>query len=64
MGGGGERSDFFEKCSLLVDRLGRTGECYIEIEQKGGALLPLKSCFVQSFIKDALLLSVTVLVYN
>ena len=27
---------FIEKCSFLVDRLGRTSECYIEVEQKGG----------------------------
>ena len=27
---------FIGKCSLLVDRLGRTSECYIEVEQKGG----------------------------
>ena len=26
---------FIEKCSLLVDRLGRTSECYIGVEQKG-----------------------------
>ena len=25
-----------EKCSLLVDSLRRTSECYIEVEQKGG----------------------------
>ena len=25
-----------EKCSLLVDRPGRTSECYIDVEQKGG----------------------------
>ena len=25
---------FIENCSLLVDRLGRTSECYIEVEQK------------------------------
>ena len=28
--------NFLEKCSLPVDRLGRTSECYIEVEQKGG----------------------------
>ena len=28
---------FLEKCSLLVDRLGRTSECCIELEQKRGA---------------------------
>ena len=28
--------NFLEKCSLLVDRLGRTSECYIEVERKGG----------------------------
>ena len=30
-----------EKCSLLGERLGRTSECYIEVEQKrgGGGLL-------------------------
>ena len=28
--------NFLEKCSLLVDRLGRTSECYIEVEEKGG----------------------------
>ena len=27
---------FLEKCSLLVDRLGRTSECYIEVQQKRG----------------------------
>ena len=27
---------FIEKCSFLVDRLGRTSEFYIEVEQKGG----------------------------
>ena len=27
---------FIEKYSLLVDRLGRTSQCYIEVEQKGG----------------------------
>ena len=26
---------FIEKCLLLVDGLGRTGKCYIEVEQKG-----------------------------
>ena len=25
---------FIENCSLLVDRLGRISECYIEVEQK------------------------------
>ena len=36
-GGGGRQSDCFsEKCSLLVDSLRRTSECYIEVEQKGG----------------------------
>ena len=32
---------FIEKYSLLVDRLGRTSECYIEVEQKvgGGGVL-------------------------
>ena len=40
-GGGGGLSDFFlEKCSLLVDRLGCTSECYIEIEQKKGDCPP------------------------
>ena len=42
------RSDFFlekfkklEKCSLLVDKLGHTSECYIEVQQKwGGGLGP------------------------
>ena len=33
-GGGGARCLFFEKCSLLVDRMGHTIECYIEVEQK------------------------------
>ena len=27
---------FIEKRSLLVDRLGGTSDCYIEVEQKGG----------------------------
>ena len=27
---------FIEKCSLLVDRLGHTSECYIEVQQKRG----------------------------
>ena len=27
---------FIEKCSLHEDRLGRTSECFIEVEQKGG----------------------------
>ena len=27
---------FIEKCSFLVDRLGRTSEFYIEVEQKVG----------------------------
>ena len=41
--GGGGRSDFFflEKCSLLVNRLGRTSECYIEVQQKRGMPSPL-----------------------
>ena len=36
LGGGGGRSDFLVKCSLLVDRLGHTSECYIEVQQKRG----------------------------
>ena len=32
---------FIEKCSLLVDRLGRTSECIFEVEQKGGCPGPL-----------------------
>ena len=39
-GGGGGKVIFLEKCSLLVDRLGCTSECYIEVEQKGGAWPP------------------------
>ena len=36
-GGGGQLSDLFlEKYSLLVDRLGSTSRCYIEVKQKGG----------------------------
>ena len=31
---------FLEKCSLLVDRLGHTSECYIEVQQKGGTRPP------------------------
>ena len=27
---------FIEKCSFLVDRLRRTSECYIEVEQMAG----------------------------
>ena len=27
---------FIEKCLVLVDRPGRTSECYIEVEQKRG----------------------------
>ena len=34
--GGRAKRIFLEKCSLPVDRLGRTSECYIEVEQKGG----------------------------
>ena len=54
-GGGGAKRIFLEKCSLLVDRLGRTSECYIEVEQKGGGggaggssgnALVLSFCFV------------------
>ena len=35
-GGGSQVIVFIKKCSLLVDRLGRTSSCYIEVEQKGG----------------------------
>ena len=28
--------DFKEQCPLLVDRLGCTNDCYIEVEQKKG----------------------------
>ena len=31
---------FLEKCSLLVDRLGHTSECYIEVQQKRGRGIP------------------------
>ena len=34
---------FIEKCSFLVDRLGRTSEFYIEVEQKGGGGFWLRS---------------------
>ena len=42
-GGGGEwgGSGFLEKCSLLVDRLGHTSECYIEIQQRRERWVPL-----------------------
>ena len=33
---GGKVIVFIEKCSLPVDRLGCTSECYIEVEQTGG----------------------------
>ena len=39
-GGGGEVIFFTEKCSLLVDRLGHTSECCIEVQQKGGTRPP------------------------
>ena len=31
---------FLEKCSLLVDRLGHTSECYVEVQRKGGTAPP------------------------
>ena len=31
---------FLEKCLLLVDRLGHTSECYIEVQQKKGGGRP------------------------
>ena len=40
LGGGGNEVIFLEKCSLLVDWLGRTSECYIEVKQKEGGLAP------------------------
>ena len=34
---------FLEKCSFLVDRLGHTSECYVEVQQRrgGGGVGPL-----------------------
>ena len=53
-GGGGGRAKriFLEKCSLPVDRLGRTSECYIEVEQKGGGGLgaPLATPLYLAFV--------------
>ena len=50
---------FIEKCSLLVDRLGRTSECIFEVEQKGGCpgpLLPppppLATTLIRSIVQD------------
>ena len=37
---GGPEVILLEKCSLLVDQLGRTSECYIEVKQKGGPSPP------------------------
>ena len=31
---------FLEKCSFLVDRLGHTSECYVEVQQRGGGWPP------------------------
>ena len=50
------------KCSLLVDRLGRTSDCYIEVEKNGSSIqgkhvLPL---IVERFIiRDRLSLSIS-----
>ena len=40
LGRGGAKVIFLEKCSLLVDRLGHTSECYTEVQQKGGTRPP------------------------